>query len=198
MTTETLTEDKPTPDTPTDERGAILARIWRPFAATGRWLKRFGTRYGVWFLGISVVLTAGGLGLGMWEASFQPSFCNACHIIRPYVSSYQTSSFLDNTHREAGTGCKECHHVTPLKAVNEVVSYVTGDYQDPLSEHDFAKENCLECHRSYQSLIEQTAHLEPNPHDSHLGELECTMCHNSHRESTLFCNECHTWELTIE
>jgi fumarate reductase flavoprotein subunit len=31
----------------------------------------------------------------------------------------------------------------------------------------------------------------PNPHAGHVGELECTLCHNGHRADELYCSNCH-------
>jgi len=30
-----------------------------------------------------------------------------------------------------------------------------------------------------------------NPHDSHLGEIACTVCHHAHAESKVYCLDCH-------
>jgi hypothetical protein len=31
-----------------------------------------------------------------------------------------------------------------------------------------------------------------NPHDAHVGRLECRACHHMHKESQNKCSECHT------
>ena len=37
-----------------------------------------------------------------------------------------------------------------------------------------------------------------NPHDSHLGEIACTVCHKAHGESKVYCLECHQkFQMTI-
>ena len=53
---------------------------------------------------------------------------------------------------------------------------------------------CLACHGSYAELAKRTATLKPNPHDSHMGDLECTVCHKAHKQSKVYCNDCHTFE----
>lgn len=53
---------------------------------------------------------------------------------------------------------------------------------------------CLNCHDSYKAVAERTAQVKPNPHDSHLGELRCTLCHSMHKPSKVYCNECHTFQ----
>jgi hypothetical protein len=56
---------------------------------------------------------------------------------------------------------------------------------------------CVGCHGSYAQLAEQTGNLVPNPHKSHMGELECGLCHKEHRPSILFCNTCHVFEMKV-
>ena len=60
-------------------------------------------------------------------------------------------------------------------------------------ESGFAvKGQCMQCHGDYTKLAEQTAHLDPNPHRSHMGEVNCTECHAKDRaEPELMCNSCH-------
>jgi hypothetical protein len=56
---------------------------------------------------------------------------------------------------------------------------------------------CNACHGDYSEVAGLTEQVEPNPHDSHQGELKCTACHKAHRESVLFCNSCHFYEMTV-
>ncbi len=54
------------------------------------------------------------------------------------------------------------------------------------------KGQCLACHGgSYEKLAEKTDNLEINPHDSHLGTIECTKCHRGHQKPVLECARCH-------
>jgi len=59
---------------------------------------------------------------------------------------------------------------------------------------------CANCHGSPQDVAkltqrpEEAGHsVEPNPHDSlHYGtDLPCTYCHQEHKESKVYCNQCH-------
>ena len=50
---------------------------------------------------------------------------------------------------------------------------------------------CLACHGSYQALGEKTASLTPNPHASHMGEVQCDGCHRWKGKGKLMCNDCH-------
>jgi len=66
-----------------------------------------------------------------------------------------------------------------------------------------AASQCESCHGSSDDMAIQTARpedaghdVEPNPHDSlHYGtDLPCTYCHQEHKESTVYCNQCHEFE----
>jgi len=164
------------------------------------WLSRVKTfvlRRGV--LVLLLVLVLADTAYAGWQLSYkQPKLvCNLCHNIRPYVESYSSSDYLDHVHAEANVTCKDCHHVTPFEAAGEALTYVTGDYEEPMREISYSKEGCLQCHRSYESLAERTSALEPNPHESHLGELDCTLCHKSHRPSEVYCTQCHITQLSL-
>ncbi len=61
-------------------------------------------------------------------------------------------------------------------------------------------EVCQSCHGDSDEIAELTARdehaghdVEPNPHDSlHYGtDLPCTYCHQEHKPSKVYCNECH-------
>ena len=66
-----------------------------------------------------------------------------------------------------------------------------------------AMKSCLECHASYAALATATAptDVDPadkessaNPHDSHMGQIDCYSCHKTHSQSELICAECHSFE----
>lgn len=58
------------------------------------------------------------------------------------------------------------------------------------------KDTCLGCHGSYEALAKKTANLEPNPHMSHLGAVNCQDCHKADKaEPELMCNSCHNFTL---
>ena len=57
---------------------------------------------------------------------------------------------------------------------------------------------CANCHGSYAEVAAKTKALKPNPHDSHAGEVRCTLCHKSHKPSTVYCNECHRFDMKIK
>jgi len=142
--------------------------------------------------GIALVVIAAG-GVGLWEYHEQPQFCATCHVMEPYLESWEHNSLLANTHAQEDIDCLECHEPTIQQQVNELVAFVTNDYEVPLKELKVPQEECLACHEhgSYDELVEATAYMERNPHDSHYGEMECRLCHKMHKPSVDYCSQCH-------
>lgn len=85
--------------------------------------------------------------------------------------------FLAAKHKSMGIECASCHKGTPPKPPEMTV--------------------CLGCHGPYDKLAARGEKLEPNPHMSHLGELECDNCHHGHKPSTDYCARCHTFGLKV-
>lgn len=97
--------------------------------------------------------------------------------IAELVKGAATSNFLAAQHVNQGIFCSRCH------------------------QHDFeigtevGNEVCLSCHDSYEQLAVLTEHptvKSQNPHRSHLGEIDCVVCHHGHMESASYCLQCHT------
>ena len=78
---------------------------------------------------------------------------------------------LADAHQALEVTCENCHGTGPKKTV-------------PM-------EKCLSCHVSYAKVAAQTAALEPNPHDNHLIDLECSKCHQGHKPLVNYCRTCH-------
>ncbi|MBR9728596.1 cytochrome c3 family protein [Shewanella intestini] len=62
---------------------------------------------------------------------------------------------------------------------------------------------CEACHGSAEEMAELTKlpadaspTAEPNPHNSmHYGtDLPCTSCHHEHKDSVVYCNQCHEFK----
>jgi hypothetical protein len=151
-------------------------------------------------------------GLALWNYHEQPQFCATCHIMQPYLESWQSSDFLAQAHAQEEVTCLECHEPTIQQQVEEGIKFVTNDYENPLKEREFDQEWCLRCHEhgSYEQLIELTQDyvvdgqqinphaytvdpqapdpeaytLDPQAPDPHDSEQgECYPCHKIHRES---------------
>ncbi|PLX68825.1 MAG: hypothetical protein C0603_05890 [Denitrovibrio sp.] len=59
---------------------------------------------------------------------------------------------------------------------------------------------CKTCHEDHEGeekvYLNNGAEVEVNVHKSHQGELRCTLCHNIHKPSKLYCNQdgCHAFD----
>jgi hypothetical protein len=81
--------------------------------------------------------------------------------------------FLINKHIAAKLTCADCHPTMPAQPT--------------------ATATCLGCHGgTYDVLAAQTGADEPNPHQSHQGDVPCAACHHVHKASENFCAQCHT------
>lgn len=55
---------------------------------------------------------------------------------------------------------------------------------------------CEGCHGSLKDMAELTKG-EINPHESHLGSMNCTSCHGGHEASVTYCLNCHEFDFKI-
>ena len=98
-------------------------------------------------------------------------------LLKQTMSSWAGSPYLDSRHAKSNVTCRGCHgNVLPVR----------GDTVE--------NQKCLSCHGSYDTLVEKTAPAifpDRNPHKSHLGEIDCTVCHFAHSDSKVYCLECH-------
>ena len=80
---------------------------------------------------------------------------------------------LFSRHQQRSVSCEQCHGVanpsTPAKS-----------------------KSCMKCH-NYEDLAAKSKakKLALNPHDSHAGQLRCTLCHHEHAQSVVYCKQCH-------
>ena len=130
------------------------------------------------------------------DSQKSPAYCGSCHE-DPYYTSYSDPGLhlLAEKHAEAGVSCETCHDRSLGEAGMEVVNYITGNYYLPLPEIEVTMDECFTCHVDYDTVAERTSadnsDLERNPHAGHWGDLECTTCHQMHRESIDYCAQCH-------
>lgn len=93
-------------------------------------------------------------------------------------------AFLDALHERQGVDCIGCH-----------------DQESPPEGAEVENERCLECHGPMEDLVATTApekFPDRNPHQSHLGEIGCSVCHHGHRTSEVYCLGCHkNFDMTI-
>ena len=98
--------------------------------------------------------------------------------LTPFFKSWAASDYLDFRHNQHKVTCGLCH----------------GAYSP---EKGTSREQCLNCHDSYEHVAALTSDVDPNPHDSHYGKIRCTLCHKAHGESSLYCNTCHDFDLQV-
>ena len=92
------------------------------------------------------------------------------------MSASANGIFLYSLHENSQVTCGDCH--TDGYGFGTEVQTAT----------------CLQCHGSYEELAELTPHPEieeANPHKSHLGEVDCSVCHHAHTPSVTYCLQCH-------
>ena len=91
-------------------------------------------------------------------------------------SAFAADHSLADRHVARGLECASCHK--PAPAPGAVVK----------------QDACKTCH-SYDDLAKRTAKLEPNPHYTHLGDVNCVECYRVHLDLHLMCNDCHKFNI---
>jgi nitrate/TMAO reductase-like tetraheme cytochrome c subunit len=119
-------------------------------------------------LGVFPILTAGSGNYAGFEATSKRSFCNGCHVMRPWISDAEdpTSTSLSATHAKNGLfgykSCYACHAdygmfgtvATKLNGLKHVLAYATEYHDVPVEEavetihlyKPFPNSNCTHCH----------------------------------------------------
>ena len=98
-------------------------------------------------------------------------------VIKEMFASWLTSSYTDHLHAKAMIDCAGCH-----------------GKDAPLLDTTVENSRCLACHGPQDQLAARSTPKDfpqRNPHDSHLGEIACTVCHHAHAESKAYCLDCH-------
>jgi hypothetical protein len=108
--------------------------------------------------------------VGMWGQYLMPN--------PPFSIWAAENAFLAGKHKNAGIDCEGCHKEGQPKR------YVPTSL-------------CLQCHGDHSKLVEKTEKLSANPHDSHLGEIDCNKCHNAHKQSEDYCGSCHNFGFKV-
>jgi hypothetical protein len=90
----------------------------------------------------------------------------------------EQAMLLGDKHKEMGIQCESCHKENPPQ--NKVPKAV-----------------CQGCHGDYKMLAEKTEKVDPNPHRSHEGNLDCSVCHHSHKPSEDHCESCHNFGFKV-
>ncbi len=129
----------------------------------------------------------------------KPGDCAACHgpvNILPEKHNDTTNMNLDQ--------CNDCHgkdiaknlrRKIPLSHLHLLSDISCSDcHGKKKKETSLSSDDCHTCHDGFDAIVSLTSSIEPNPHDSHYGEMDCDVCHHLHSPSENFCNQpgCHT------
>jgi nitrate/TMAO reductase-like tetraheme cytochrome c subunit len=109
------------------------------------------------------------------------SACVDCHStvnVSKKPGSLRSVITLSHAHQLNGVSCTDCH----------------GEKR-PAESPDNQK--CIPCHSDYKKGIVRTDKSLPNMHDSHMGDLDCMLCHHVHTKSENFCSQCHWWKYRV-
>jgi nitrate/TMAO reductase-like tetraheme cytochrome c subunit len=148
------------------------------------------TRGRVIAVALAALFVVGSAALaGLWQVSASPQFCNACHIMEPYVRAWKASS-------HSTVVCVQCHYPPGFRdtlwvkyqAISQVAKWATRTYSSkPFAEVEDA--SCLRsgCHSRFQLegkgtvtsprgiRFDHQAHLDPTKSGR---QLRCTSCHS--------------------
>ncbi len=116
-------------------------------------------------------------GLLGQKVSFGAPSKNELEGMKKILASWKKSGYTDSLHGKANVSCAGCHGSPAAKEGDTV-------------END----RCLKCHGPIDKLAAKSAPKDfpdRNPHKSHLGDINCTVCHKGHAESKTYCLDCH-------
>lgn len=89
-----------------------------------------------------------------------------------FPSAQAEAVAIKGKHALEGLQCADCHQVEKPVAAASVQA-------------------CLDCHGGYDKVAQRTKGQHVNPHDSHLGRMDCLKCHRVHGPSEFVCLQCH-------
>lgn len=110
-----------------------------------------------------MLLHVGSVDAGVFPADVEKAYADG-----------EKAQFMAGSHMKKGLDCATCH---PSSKINDSETEINGQ--------------CVQCHGDMAAMGKISAAIEPNPHDSHLGNISCTACHAGHEESTTYCSNCH-------
>jgi fumarate reductase flavoprotein subunit len=133
---------------------------------------------------LSLASSAHPINLG---GSYQGMDCSECH--GPGESGQKRMEitktaadprYAGGSHLKKLLECSACHGKT----------VISDDSETRLNQ------KCVGCHGSLADIAaKKKGHI--NPHQSHLGEINCTACHSGHEPSRVYCLNCHSFDIKI-
>lgn len=144
-------------------------------------------------IGVLLVLLFLAIG-GMAAAADRPEFCASCHNMQSYYDSWHEGNLLAKKHGDANVACHDCHQASMAQKMDEGIKQITGDFEMPMEKRKFSNEFCTKCHdmnKVKAKTVYEYNGAVANPHDAHVGEQDCSVCHSMHQPSSLDCKRCH-------
>ena len=97
-------------------------------------------------------------------------------------------TLLSELHKGNQVGCADCHGKDKDISLDDAEIAVSGA--------------CIGCHGSVLQMADRSEERAKgkefiNPHVSHIGAINCTVCHRGHEQSVAYCNSCHTFDLQM-
>lgn len=109
----------------------------------------------------------------LFTTAFLAALCaGAAFFASPAQAAANYDSELAGFHLKKGQDCQSCH---------------PKGLQVSDSETEVNKQ-CVSCHGPLEKLA---TGKKPDPHASHLGQIQCTTCHSGHVQSQSYCLACH-------
>ncbi len=124
---------------------------------------------------VFIVLLATGIPLYMTS---QPGFCRSCHIMRPYYSSWDTSTHARLT-------CIDCHSGSGITGyvngrvnlMKYTVASIVGGTDETELKAEVDNKKCASCHKVNRKVSAGDLRLPTRHHELKDKDVKCTDCH---------------------
>lgn len=97
------------------------------------------------------------------------------------------------------TATKEANYKNyPIKKFHQNLNFKCQTCHEKIQGNNYSivtTKRCLKCHKSYDALSKRSGFLgyDDNVHASpHYPDMDCNLCHSSHKKSTNYCVMCHS------
>ena len=112
-----------------------------------------------------------------------------------FIFAYAQAGKTIRTKAHQNLSCASCHNTdkperrAPVSACNMCHGNSGGTYKGKLDKDGKPVRN---------SYLDGSLTREMNFHDSHQGDIRCTICHTTHAEPPkLYCNDCHSFKVEL-
>ncbi len=117
--------------------------------------------------------------LSLWSCTTVPTEKASGEKATQVEKAALKGGFLADMHQGKQVSCDGCH--------GTVADNVVNDNEQPVND------NCIKCHGGLEEVVKKdTGHIKP--HKSHLGDINCTVCHHGHVASQIYCLNCHDFQ----